>query len=65
MNFKGKPFSKLNTTDNPNYEFSMGNQVLIIYSVNRTSDFGLYTCLAENSVNRISANARLTIRQGS
>jgi hypothetical protein len=43
----------------------MGNQILKIYNVNRTTDEGLYSCSAHNIANRISANARLTVKPGS
>ena len=63
--FEGRSFSKSNSTLQSNTQFSMGNQILRIYSANRTTDAGLYSCTAENSVSKISANARLNVKPGS
>lgn len=39
----------------------MGNQILRINNINRTNDEGYYNCLARNSVNQISARAKLIV----
>ena len=59
----GKPLPM--STDNTNYELSMGNQILKIHNVNSTIDSGFYSCTAENNIDKISESARLYIRPGS
>ncbi len=65
ISIEGRSFSKSNSALQSNTEFSMGNQILKIYNSNRTTDAGIYSCTAENSVSKISANARLNIKPGS
>ena len=44
------------------YEFYEDNQSLLINNVNKNNDEGLYECIAENDVNKISSKANLFIK---